>query len=118
MIAKSQARDGPDQMDIEHPLSKSSAEDLYVRLKTLQRQLDFIAIQEDYIKDEQKNLKREFLRAQEEIKRIQSVPLVIGQFFEMIDPFTAIVGSTIGDLSPFPFPFVIISRLELLCESS
>ncbi len=32
-----------------------------------------------YIKDEQKNLKRELLRAQEEVKRIQSVPLVIGQ---------------------------------------
>jgi len=89
-------RDGPEQMEIDHALSKVSTEDLYVRLKTLQRQLDFIAIQEDYIKDEQKNLKREFLRAQEEIKRIQSVPLVIGQFFEMIDPFTAIVGSTIG----------------------
>lgn len=89
-------------LEVESPLAKLSTEDLYVRLKTLQRQLDFIAIQEDYIKDEQKNLKREFLRAQEEIKRIQSVPLVIGQFFEMIDPFTAIVGSTIGaPCSPF-----------------
>ena len=29
--------------------------------------------------DEQKNLKREYKRAQEEVKRIQSVPLVIGQ---------------------------------------
>jgi len=30
-------------------------------------------------------LKRELVRAQEEIKRIQSVPLVIGQFMEAID---------------------------------
>ncbi len=29
--------------------------------------------------------KRELVRAQEEIKRIQSVPLVIGQFMEAID---------------------------------
>lgn len=32
-----------------------------------------------------RSLKRELIRAQEEIKRIQSVPLVIGQFMEAID---------------------------------
>ena len=100
--------------------------DLYTRLKTLQRQLEFLDIQvrgtgqsqefcslpispsmsrkvfasvdsqEDYIKEEQKNLKRELLRAQEEVKRIQSVPLVIGQFLEMVDANSGIVGSTTG----------------------
>lgn len=49
-----------------------------------------------YIKEEQKNLKRELLRAQEEVKRIQSVPLVIGQFLEMVDANNGIVGSTTG----------------------
>lgn len=81
-------------MEIE--TTEFSQEDLYTKLKILQRQLDFLALQEDYIKDEQKNLKRELLRAQEEVKRIQSVPLVIGQFLEMIDPVTGIVGSTTG----------------------
>lgn len=71
-------------------------EDLYSRLKSLQRQLEFIDIQEEYVKDEQKNLKRELLRAQEEVKRIQSVPLVIGQFMEMVDQNNGIVGSTTG----------------------
>ncbi|KAL0389149.1 UNVERIFIED_CONTAM: 26S proteasome regulatory subunitB [Sesamum calycinum] len=71
-------------------------EDLYSRLKTLQRQLEFFEIQEEYVKDELKNLRRELLRAQEEVKRIQSVPLVIGQFMEMIDQNNAIVGSTTG----------------------
>ncbi len=52
--------------------------------------------QEDYIKDEQNNLKRELLRAQQEVKRIQSVPLVIGQFLEMIDATSGIVHSTMG----------------------
>lgn len=47
-------------------------------------------------KDEQRNLKRELVRAQEEVKRIQSVPLVIGQFLEPIDQHTGIVGSTTG----------------------
>lgn len=45
----------------------------------------YIHLQEEYIKDEQRSLKRELVRAQEEIKRIQSVPLVIGQFMEAID---------------------------------
>lgn len=42
-------------------------------------------MQEEYIKDEQRNLKKEYLHAQEEVKRIQSVPLVIGQFLEAVD---------------------------------
>ena len=63
-----------------HPHSHSDMdeEDLYSRLKSLERQMEFIDIQEEYVKDKKKNLKRELLRAQEEVKRIQSVPLVIG----------------------------------------
>lgn len=75
---------------------ENGEDDLYARLKSLQRQLEFIEIQEEYVKDELKNLRREHLRAQEEVKRIQSVPLVIGQFMEMIDQNNAIVGSTTG----------------------
>lgn len=52
----------------------------------------FSLLQEEYIKDEMKNLKRELIRAKEEIKRIQSVPLVIGQFNEIIDANYGIVG--------------------------
>ncbi|XP_053206903.1 26S proteasome regulatory subunit 6B-like [Panonychus citri] len=70
--------------------------DLYSRFKKLQRQLEFLQVQEEYIKDEQKNLKKEYLHAQEEVKRIQSVPLVIGQFMEAIDANYGIVGSTTG----------------------
>ena len=77
-------------------ISEDQGEDLYAQLKSLQRQLEFLDIQEEYIKDEQKNLKRELLRAQEEVKRIQSVPLVIGQFLEMVDANNGIVGSTTG----------------------
>ena len=56
-------------------------------------------VQEEYIKDEQKNLKNEYLHAQEEVKRIQSVPLVIGQFLEAVDQNTGIVGSTTGQFN-------------------
>lgn len=62
----------------------------------LQKQLEFLEVQEEYIKDEQRNLKKEYLHAQEEVKRIQSVPLVIGQFLEAVDQNTGIVGSTTG----------------------
>ncbi|KAK5800349.1 hypothetical protein VI817_002561 [Penicillium citrinum] len=56
--------------------------DEYATLKRLQRHLE--------------SLKRELVRAQEEIKRIQSVPLVIGQFMEAIDQNTGIVQSSTG----------------------
>jgi 26S proteasome regulatory subunit T3 len=38
-----------------------------------------------------KNLKRELIRAQEEVKRIKSVPLTLGNFMEMIDEVHGIV---------------------------
>lgn len=92
---------------------------MYTKLKHLQRHLEFLELQQDYIRDEQKSLKRELLRAQEEVKRIKSVPLVIGQFLEPIDQqtgkppsphhhllhilissnYTGIVGSTTGSNS-------------------
>lgn len=68
----------------------------FCALQKLQQELEFLEVQEEYIKDEQKNLKKEFLHAQEEVKRIQSIPLVIGQFLEAVDQNTAIVGSTTG----------------------
>lgn len=44
------------------------AQDEYRALKLRQRRLAFLQIQEDYIKDEVKNLKRELLRSQEEVR--------------------------------------------------
>jgi len=72
------------------------SEDPYTRCKHLQRQLEFLTIQEEYVKDEHKNLKRELVRAKEEVKRIQSVPLVIGQFLEAVDADYGIISSTSG----------------------
>ncbi|EDO18188.1 hypothetical protein Kpol_543p17 [Vanderwaltozyma polyspora DSM 70294] len=70
--------------------------DVYLKLKKLEKEYELLTLQEEYIKDEQRHLKRELLRAQEEVKRIQSVPLVIGQFLEPIDQNTGIVSSTTG----------------------
>ena len=77
--------------------TKSSAElDLYKEFKSLEKQLEFVDLQEEYLKDEMRQLQRELLRAKEEIRRIQSVPLVIGQFNEMIDANYGVVSSTAG----------------------
>lgn len=73
-------------------------------MQKLQQELEFLEVQEEYIKDEQKNLKKEFLHAQEEVKRIQSIPLVIGQFLEAVDQNTAIVGSTTGTFKIIKLP--------------
>ncbi|PKI83144.1 26S proteasome regulatory subunit 6B [Malassezia vespertilionis] len=70
--------------------------DAFLHFKKQQQQLEFLNTMEEYVKDEQRNLKRELVRAQDEVKRIQSVPLVIGQFLEPIDQMTGIVGSTTG----------------------
>lgn len=85
-----------EMMDASPTVPSKAPVDLYSKMKTLQRQLEFLEIQEDYIKDEMQNLKRELVRAKEEVKRIQSVPLVIGQFLEIIDNNHGIVSSTTG----------------------
>ncbi|KAI9026130.1 26S protease regulatory subunit 6B [Hyaloraphidium curvatum] len=95
-VAKAAEEDAPLTEDKLDELEVLAEEDPYTRLKKLERLLEFLELQEEYIKDEQKNLKRELIRAQEEVKRIQSVPLVIGQFLEPIDAYTGIAGSTTG----------------------
>ncbi|KAL6582943.1 26s proteasome regulatory subunit 6B [Orobanche minor] len=69
----------PTRKKTEYDLSSSvdADGDLYSRLKMLQCQHGFIEIQEEYVKDKLKNIRRELLRSQEEVKRIQSVPLHI-----------------------------------------
>ncbi|KAF9508697.1 hypothetical protein BS47DRAFT_1415343, partial [Hydnum rufescens UP504] len=72
-------------------------EDYYIKYKKLARHLEILDLQESYIKDEQANLKRELIRAQEEVKCIQSVPLAIShQFLRPIDHLTGIVGINTG----------------------
>merc|ERR1711907_694844 len=96
--------------------SDASEQDLYTEMKRLQSQLDFLDTQESYVKDETKNLRRELLRAKEEVMRIQSVPLVIGQFHEMGDQLHGIVASTTG--STYYVRILSTINRELLRPSS
>lgn len=53
-------------------------------------------MQEEYTKEEYDNLKKEFMHAQEEVKQIQSSPLIVEEFLEAVDYNTCIVGSFTG----------------------
>ena len=105
---------GPTSAELDASLA---VEELYSKYRKLQQQLEFLEVQvrteliwsrvitrlkgriyrsiwnvvftyqEEYIKDEQRNLKKEYLHAQEEVKRIQSVPLVIGKTEFESQPF-------------------------------
>ena len=67
---------------------------MYQEVKGLEKQIDFLELEEEYLKDEMRNFQRELFRAKEETRRIQSVPLVIGQLNEMIDAnYGIMVGS-------------------------
>ena len=89
-------------MDVESPQrhyfdeAVLSDEDLYLKMKEVEAEIELLKLQEDFIREEHKNLKKELLRAKEEIKRIQAVPLVIGQFIEMIDVDHGLVSSNSG----------------------
>lgn len=42
-------------------------EDLYMKMKELESELEILSIQESYLKDEQRHLKSEYMRSKEEV---------------------------------------------------
>lgn len=61
-----------------------------------EQKLKLLKIRDSYLRKEIDILKKELGRAKEEINRVKSVPLLMGQFLEIIDEDTAIVSSTAG----------------------
>ncbi|EER12144.1 26s protease regulatory subunit 6b, putative [Perkinsus marinus ATCC 50983] len=96
VVVAGQAPVATGAVDCKPAMSKGDDNDIYRRFKELQKQLEQLDIQEEYIKYETKNLKREMVRAREEIQRVRSVPLVIGQFSEIIDAEHGIIQSSQG----------------------
>ncbi|KAK6090689.1 hypothetical protein P3W45_000412 [Vairimorpha bombi] len=64
--------------------------------KEKEKEYKLLSLREEYVRKEIEILKREERHAKEEINRVKSVPLIMGQFLEPIDSNTAIVGSTAG----------------------
>ena len=75
---------------VEHIVGEEE-KDNYKRCKMLEEELQMLTIREEYLKEDHKNLTREYIRAKEEVKKIQSVPLLIGQILEMVDENYGIV---------------------------
>lgn len=48
-------------------------QDLYTKMKELENELEMLQIQENYLRDEQRHLKSEYVRSKEEV----SFPIVI-----------------------------------------
>lgn len=68
----------------------------YSESRTTEYDHDMLGIKEKYLKNEIEILRQELARAKEEINRVKSVPLLIGQFLEAIDKNTAIISSSVG----------------------
>jgi hypothetical protein len=64
----------PSRFDLQYDKDE---EDLYAKFKALQRQEEFLDLQEEYIKDEMRNLKRELIRAKEVTPRRGLAPTVL-----------------------------------------
>ncbi|MES1920319.1 hypothetical protein MHBO_002002 [Bonamia ostreae] len=64
-----------------------------VHKETMLKQVN---VRREYIAAECLNLRREMSNATEEVKRIQSVPLAVGQFGEMIDSERALIHANSG----------------------
>lgn len=71
-------------------------DDTFIRYKQIERKLRMLEIREAYVRKEIETLKREERHGKDELSRVKSVPLIMGQFLEPIDANTAIVGSTAG----------------------
>ncbi|WUR04210.1 proteasome subunit RPT3 (RPT3) [Vairimorpha necatrix] len=76
-----------------------SPDQKFLIYKQKEREYNLLTIREEYVRKEIEILKREERHAREEINRVKSVPLIMGQFLEPIDSNTAIVGSTAGSNS-------------------
>ncbi|CAD8102968.1 unnamed protein product [Paramecium sonneborni] len=83
-------------MEVETQNMTQEELELFKLLKQREQELEYLDIQEQYLKDDQKRLKRELVRSREELKRIQAVPLTVGHFNEMMNENYALINSNGG----------------------
>ena len=76
---------------VEKKAEGSEAEqDLYIRMKELENELQMLQIQENYLKDEQRHLKSEYVRSKDEVSAYQSTPSLITLFLFFIDQASSV----------------------------
>lgn len=91
-------------MDIEEETQENtftydSKSTIFINSYHKESKFKLLKIRKEYILKEIDILRKQLSRAKEEIKRVKSVPLLMGQFLEIIDKNTAIVSSTAGSNS-------------------
>eukprot|EP00758_Cryptobia_borreli_P002647 Tbor_TRINITY_DN3182_c0_g1::TRINITY_DN3182_c0_g1_i1::g.14641::m.14641/K03063/PSMC4, RPT3; 26S proteasome regulatory subunit T3 len=69
---------------------------LYDKYESLLHSIKHLALKTQICKTETHQLKREEMAAKREVKRIQAVPLTLGNFVEAIDANRGIIGATSG----------------------
>ena len=72
-------------------LGTENTHDLYLKQKQLEEFLNLLRYEKQCVTEDYLSLKKEYSLAKEEVKRIQSVPLLVGRFHEMVDKDYAIV---------------------------
>ena len=77
-------------------MSTNKASERFLRKIQKEEELKLLKIKEEYLKNEIELLNNELGRCKEEMNRVKSVPLLMGQFAEAIDKNTAIVSTSAG----------------------
>ncbi|EPR78808.1 26S protease regulatory subunit 6 [Spraguea lophii 42_110] len=72
---------------------------IYSKYKSKIEELKYLRMKESYLNESLRSLKVSLQNALDEIAWVKSVPLIIGQFLEVVDEDTAIIGSTTGSNS-------------------
>lgn len=79
--------------------AQEEAFDVYFKYANLADNYKLVMLKKDHIITETQRLKIELERIKEEFNRTKSVPLIMGQFVELVDSQTAIICSTTGSTS-------------------
>ena len=56
-------------MEVDHQAHPEQVpeQDLYLKMKELEKELELLSMQEEYLRDEQRHLKSEYIRSKEEV---------------------------------------------------
>lgn len=83
----------------------------YEIYKTKEREYELLLLRETYLLKSIRELEVELIKTMEEVKRVMSCPLIMGQFLEAVENDTAIVMSTAGMSSVVKILFTVNREL-------
>uniref|UniRef100_A0A0N4ZER1 AAA domain-containing protein n=1 Tax=Parastrongyloides trichosuri TaxID=131310 RepID=A0A0N4ZER1_PARTI len=72
------------------------SDDVFYQYLSLSKKVEHLSVKEDYLRSAIKECRSEIAHASEELKILQSVPLLVGEFLEAIDKNYSIVETSAG----------------------